>query len=107
MGVISKLFGRAGHSDEAPPLSLQLLFSEGLPRDAAALTEALRQFHPSLAAANFQLAQKGSDLAGLATWGEEAIEVLGVDGPMPTDAVEACVQPAHCAPEVKERARAH
>jgi hypothetical protein len=109
LGVISKQFGRDAGPDEAHPLSLQLLFSEALPVDAAALTEALRQFHPALADAKFQIATRGAEgtMTGLATWGNEAVEVLAFEAPMPSDAVEACVQPAHCGPEVKERARAH
>ena len=46
-------------------------------------------------------------LLGLAGWGKHVVRFVGFDAPMPADAVEACVAPAHYPQELKQHARDH
>jgi hypothetical protein len=119
MGLMERFFGKP--DPDAPdlpvvntaidkPLGLQVLFAEPVRLDAGRLTQTLRQYHPSLAQATFELDDGLSDKGtpfGLAGWDGHVIRVLGFDAPMPAEAVELCVGPAHYAPEIKEQARAH
>jgi hypothetical protein len=113
MSLLSQLFGRESSPSgdgAAQRVGLQLLFPDALPLDADALTRALRDYHPSLSEAVFQvetgLAGEGA-LAGIAVWGDHVVDVVGFPAPMPGEPVETCVQPAHYTAEIKERARRH
>ncbi len=97
------------------PLSLQLLFDAPLDLDPDALTLALRAFHPDLAAATAELQvaprqgppaghpenDAAAGLFGLVGWGRHAVKLIGVNAPMPREAVESCVRPAHFGEELK------
>ena len=103
------------------PLGLQLLFDAPLDLDADALALALRAFHPDLAAAAAELhvvprteppgghPENDSPPAvlGLAGWGRHIVKLIGFNAPMPSDAVEACVRPAHFAEDLKQLAYGH
>src|SRR4029453_12711334 len=92
------------------PLSLQVLFDEGLPLNSAALSASLRGYDPGLAAAHFEIDEEAAAAGqtfGLAGWGDHVIKLVAFDVPMPSEAVESCIRPAHYGPELKERARAH
>ena len=108
---LDRFFGRvppgvmAANAALEAPLGLQLLFAAPLELDADALTLALRGFHAELASAKVELVpvppEKAAPdetppaLLGLVGWGAHVIKVVGFDAPMPRDAVEACVRPAH------------
>jgi uncharacterized protein DUF4261 len=124
MGLFDRFFGRPkGIGGEAPagekpvaneaitnPLSLQVLFPGQFSLDAGRLTSALRAYHPSMSGAAFEIdadtAQQGTPL-GLAGWGKHVIQAVGFNVPMPSEVVEACVQPAHYGQDLKAQARAH
>lgn len=95
-------FTAAGRHDDlppAPPAGLQLLADRPLPGDPAAVAEAIRLFHPTLAAATvewvpvsafaqpvaFEFGGEGPpvDWLGLASWGEHTVKLMGFDAAMP------------------------
>jgi hypothetical protein len=116
MGLLNRLLGRRS-AEVAPtreppsPLSLQLLFPGRLRLDINTLTRALQGLHPSLAGARFELDAHASGAmeaeVGTARWGRHAVQVVVFSGPMPAEAVERCVAPAHYGAELKAQARAH
>jgi hypothetical protein len=98
------------------PPGFQVLLSGPLELDADALTLALRDYHPDLAAATAELlalppeASSGDDsprVLGLVGWGRHVIKLVGYANPLPAPTVEACVQPSHYDPRLKEEAYAH
>jgi len=95
-------------SDDSP--ALQILFADGFKLDPAAITKAMRAYHPSMSKARCEIAeelnQEGKVL-GLAGWGPHVIQIVGFDLPMPKEAVEVGVAPAHYGQPLKEQARAH
>lgn len=123
MSIFSRFFGKrdaeqssgqpaqlVANPEIAEPLSLQLLFSAGLPVDPGSITQTLRSYHRSMSAAGFEneaeLGRKGT-LFALAGWGKHVIRVVGFDAPMPAEVVERCVGPSHYAQDLKQKARAH
>lgn len=125
MSFFDRFFGRTevGQSRDAlmaniklegtNPYSLQVLLGRPLALDEAGLAAALRAFHPELADARAELNSTdpaefdGAVCLGLAGWGRHVVKLVGVDAPMPPDAAEVCLQPAHFGPEFKRLARAH
>lgn len=100
----------------ADPVGLQCLFDIPLDLPAEGLQAAVRDYHPELADATVELfpvppgATPGAlepALMGLVAWGAHVVKVVAFASPMPADAVRACVQPAHFAPEYKEIAYRH
>jgi hypothetical protein len=106
----------------AEPPSLQVLFVEppGIP--GTALTAALRDYHPELAAATAEIvpvselppeanvvSPDGPPAAavGLIAWGKHVLKLILFPAPMPASAVEGCLRPALLPPEMKSDARAH
>jgi hypothetical protein len=86
------------------------LLAEPQPLDSTMLTHALRKFDRCMDGARCEIDDElstGGALVGLAGWGRHVIRFLGFSAPMPSDAVEACVAPAHYPQELKTRARAH
>ena len=121
MSIFSRFFGGKDEDEGAgaplvanpaveSPLSLQVLFADGLTLSSEAVTKALRSYHPSMAKARCEiepgLNQEGN-VFGLAGWGKHVVKLVGFDLPMPAEAVEACVGPSHYGPELKQQARAH
>jgi hypothetical protein len=120
MSVYNRFFGKresddrpddlvAGPKKEDSP-ALQVLFDEAFTLDPAAVTRALRAYHPSMADARCEAAGElngEGKVFGLAGWGQHVIQLVGFDLPMPKEAVELCVAPSHYAQALKERARAH
>jgi len=120
MSIFSRFFGKPESDDEPGELvagpntddspALQLLFAGGLKLEPAAVTAAMRAYHPSMARARYEVAdelnQEGK-VFGLAGWGEHVIKVVGFDLPMPKEVVELCVAPSHYAQPLKDRARGH
>jgi hypothetical protein len=121
MSIFSRFFGRKEDVQDTAasltanpqlenPLSLQLLFSDGFHFQASALEKVFRSYHRSMAKARVEfdaeLAAEGK-LIGLIGWGKHVIRLIGFDMPMPGEAVEGCVAPAHYPRELKEQARAH
>ncbi len=119
MSILSRFFGRkAEESDhhglvaiereQAPALTV--LFSTPYVVDAEALTTTLRGLDASLQQARVEvdaaLSQEGR-LFGLLGWGEHVVQLVGFAAPMPADALEACVAPAHYSQEDKAVARSH
>jgi hypothetical protein len=120
MSVYNRFFGKRESDDSPNDLvagprkddspALQVLLEDGFRLDPAAVTRAMRTYHPSMAKARCEVArelnQEGK-IFGLAGWGNHAIQIVGFDLPMPTDTVELCVAPSHYPQQLKERARAH
>ena len=119
MGLMERFFGKSDAAELGlpvvntaieNPLGLQVLFAEPVRLDADRLMQTLRQYHPSLAQATYELDEelsgKGTPFV-LAGWDNHVIRIVGFDVPMPAEAIELCVGPAHYAQEIKEQARAH
>lgn len=126
MSIFSRFFGRKDPANESPasvtaadpsalvanpdienPLSLQVVFPGTLPIQAGALTQALRDYHSSMQDARVEIAPDMDELFALAGWGEHVIRLVGFNAPLPHDALEVCVAPAHYPADVKEQVRAH
>ena len=121
MSLIDRFFGRRAPEEITPArlvanpqlqraLSLQVLFSQRPSLDSAELTRALRSFDRATSAGRCEidgdLAREGQTY-GLAGWARHVIRMLGFDAPMPAEAVEACIAPAHYAMDLKQQARQH
>jgi hypothetical protein len=120
MSVFNRFFGKRESDDGPDDLvadpkkengpALQVLFADAFTLDPAAVTRAMRAYHPSMANGRCELAdelnQEGK-IFGLAGWGEQVIQLVGFDLPMPKEVVELCVAPAHYGQPLKERARMH
>jgi hypothetical protein len=129
-GMAADFFDRftaAGRHDDlppAPPAGLQLLADRPLPGEAAAVAEAVRLFHPSLADATvewvnvaelakpvaFEFGGDGPpvDWLGLVTWGEHTVKLMGFDARMPAAPLSRTL--AHSLfvpPELKSVAERH
>jgi hypothetical protein len=104
------------------PLGLQLLYPEPPDLDADAVTAALRDYHPDMAAATVELFAVADHPAaaklvsadgppasalGLLGWGNHVVKLAAFNAPMPYGPVETCVVPAMMPPELKEEARQH
>lgn len=99
------------------PVGLQLLFDEGFSLDAEQVALALRDYHADMAEATAELfavppkpnAKPGDEpaLMGLLAWERHVVKVVGFAAPMPREAVQACVQPAHIDPHYKQFAYDH
>jgi hypothetical protein len=101
------------------PPSFQLLFPCSLEIDPAALTGAIRDYHPELAQATAELIRipappplpEGTGgppaLVGLVGWGPHVIKVVGFEAPMPASVLDRTVKVSHYAPEYKEAAYRH
>jgi hypothetical protein len=104
------------------PASLQLLFADLTELSATGLTAAVRDYHPTLAAASVEVVDAkslpadktgitGSGppplLLGLVTWGDHVVKLVAFDAPMPPNAVESCLRPALLPPDFKDQARRH
>jgi hypothetical protein len=99
----------AGPKKEDSP-ALEILFTDRFALDPAAVTGAMRAYHPSMADARCEVAGELNEegkIFGLAGWGEHVLQLVGFDLPMPKDVVELCVAPSHYQQPLKERARAH
>ena len=121
VSLFDRFFGKSTGADLAAarlvanpdieePLSLQVLFPQALPLEAATLARALSSFDRSMRNARCEiddeLSREGK-LFGLAGWDKHVIRFVGFDVQMPAAAVDACVAPAHYSAELKERARAN
>jgi hypothetical protein len=120
MSVYTRFFGKRESDDNPDDLvagpkkedgpALQVLFADAFTLDAAAVTKAMRAYHPSMASARCEVAgepNREGKIFGLAGWGPHVIQLVGFDVPMPKETVELCVAPSHYAQPLKERARAH
>jgi hypothetical protein len=121
MGLIERFFGKraGGPADDGKPvanpalenpLGLQVLFRRPLDLDSAGLTRALRAYHPEMARATCDVQPMGEGehgLIGVAGWEKHVVKLFGVGAPMPSDAVELCVRPAHYKQELKQEALRH
>lgn len=120
VGFFSKLFSKPGAPGPSEPLvdseleedalSLQVLFAREFQFDAAALERTLRAYSKETRGGSCQLLsgtlEQGTPL-GLIGWGPHVIRVVGFNAPMPANAVELCVAPAHYDQERKAKVRAH
>jgi len=104
-------------------LSLQLLLGDALDLDPAGIIASLRDYHPDMADARCELdgmtqpyaevdelipdATVAPGLIGLVGWGRHMIQMIGIAAPMPADVLWQSLQPAHIAPELKDRAAQH
>jgi hypothetical protein len=100
------------------PVGLQCLFEGPLLLDAGEVQKALRDYHPEMTEATAELLDvpppeqpppHGLEptLLGLLAWDRHVVKLVGFNSPMPAEAVEACVRPAHFAAEYKARAYEH
>jgi hypothetical protein len=96
--------------DSQPQLSLQLLLDGPLQLQPGRVQTALRAWHPSLRQATFTALpwekETGAHL-GLIAWDGHVVQLAGFDTPMPSAALEQCVQPSHYDAGLKARARGH
>ncbi len=117
MSIFSRFFGRkeeptdaaalAANPDIDEALSLQVLFAGPLAITEAALTAALRAYHPSMGQARAEIAPDLPEFLGLAGWDKHVVRLVGFDAPYPKDALETCVAPAHYPGPVKDEIRGH
>jgi hypothetical protein len=101
---------------DSPP-ALALLFPAVPDLKADALTAALRGYHTDLASATAELlnvppgpgGEPDASMAvmGLIGWGKHVVKLVGFGSPMPAEAVERCVEPAHYELALKQEARQH
>jgi hypothetical protein len=121
MSIFSRFFGRK--EDDADkfaqlvanpaienPLSLEVLFAKEMRLDADALAKALRAYDRSMASARCEIDPEISSdgkLFGIAGWDKHVIQLIGFELPMPAEALEACVAPAHYSQALKAEARSH
>lgn len=116
MSLISRFFGRkeepenpaalVAASDIENPLSVTVVFDGPLQVDIASLTAALRAYHPSMKQARVETEPTLEQVFGLAGWGKHVVRLVGFDAPYPSDALEACVAPAHYGQDLKQQVRA-
>lgn len=117
MSIFSRFFGRNEESadsaallanpDIAQPLSLQVLFAEPLAITEAALVDALRAYHPTMAKARAEIAPDMPEFLGMAGWDKHVVRLVGFNAPYPQDALETCVAPSHYPAAMKDEVRAH
>jgi hypothetical protein len=120
MSVYNRFFGKRGPDDGPDDLTagpkgddspaLQILFADRFTLDPAAVTGAMRAYHPSMAGGLCEVAgelNQDGKVFGLAGWGKHVLQLVGFDAPMPKDSVELCVAPSHYPQPLKDRARAH
>jgi Domain of unknown function (DUF4261) len=109
MSTLEKFLAKTGAAPDNSA-ALQVLFSERMKLHAEAVTGSLRAYAPEMAEAvcelDAELSAQGSPV-GIVTWGPHTIRLVGFDAPMPTQAVEQCLQPAHFGQDLKAQARAH
>ena len=121
MSLFTRFFGKQD-ADELPPVpllanpdiknprSLQVLFGDRLRFDPNQFSELCRSFHPSMAKARSEFdagLNIEGNVFGLAGWENHIVKLVGFDVPMPAEAVEMCVAPAHYDGELKARDRSH
>ena len=121
MNLFSRFFGQSDADDRGAnkdliansiehPLSLQLLFPEYVALDPKQLVKEFKSFHPSMKKVRCELdPELGKDgkAFGLIGWGDHVIRLVGFDLPMPKEAVELCIAPAHYPQDLKAKARSH
>lgn len=123
MSIFSRFFGRKEDDTDrfaqliANPdmnmkssLSFEVLFTNEIRLDAEALTAELRVYDNSMVRARCELDPEISSdgrLFGIVGWGKHVIRLIGFEAPMPADALEACVAPAHYSQDLKNKARSH
>lgn len=117
MSIFSRFFGRneesadsaalSANPDIAQPLSLQVLFAEPLAITEAALADALRAYHPTMAKARAEIAPDMPEFLGMAGWDKHVVRLVGFNAPYPKDALEACVAPSHYPAAMEDEVRAH
>ncbi len=120
MSIFSRFFGRkdepadladagalVANPDLEDPVALTVLFAQPQPIDIAAFGQALRAYHRSTADARCEMSSDPGPFIALAGWRNHVVRLVGFDAPMPADALEACVGPAHYPQELKAQVRAH
>ena len=120
MSMFSRFFGKRDEDRQVgqlvanpklePLIGLDVLFADKPSLNSQNLSSAMRSFHSSMRSANAEiegaLAEEGT-MFGLVGWGKHVIRLVGFDLPMPQDAAEACIAPAHYPQDLKRRAREH
>lgn len=89
------------------PPAFALLFSQIPDLNADALTHILRDYHKEFAGVSVEFVKEASNTLGLIGWGRHVVKVAVFNTPMPAEAVEKCVQPAHYDPALKQEASEH
>jgi len=119
MSIFSRFFGNKESSDEVGlvaneqtdgALSLQVLFDNNLDFDFNDLEAQFRAYHKSLKKAEIEIDEASNTQGtpfGLIGWGQHVIKLVGFNQPMPTAAVESCIEPSHYDAALKDQARAH
>ncbi|SEJ90816.1 MULTISPECIES: DUF4261 domain-containing protein [unclassified Variovorax] len=117
MSIFSRFFGRkdepadagalVANPDLEDPVALTVLFPDAQKIDIAALGQALRAYHRSTGDARCEVSPDPGAFIALVGWRKHVVRLVGFDAPMPADALEACVAPAHYPQELKAQVRAH
>jgi Domain of unknown function (DUF4261) len=121
MSIFSRFFGKSDADDSGDgqlvanpkikhPLSLQVLFSEPCILDSDRLATAFRSYHSSMVRVRCEIdpaLNREGKMFGMIGWGKHVVRCVGFDLPMPQEAVEVCIAPAHYPQELKEHARSH
>jgi hypothetical protein len=126
MDLKDRFFGNGTPAPGGPPVAntrlqnppaLALLFPAVPDLKPDALAAALRGYHADLASATAELfdvppgpgGAPDASLAvmGLLAWGKHVVKLVGFGSPMPAEAVERCVEPAHYELALKQEARKH
>lgn len=117
MSIFSRFFGRkdepsdtgalVANPDLDDPLALTVLFPDAQKIDVAALGQAMRGYHRSTADARCEISPDPGAFIALVGWRNHVVRLVGFDAPMPADALEVCVAPAHYSQELKAQVRAH
>lgn len=120
MNFFSRLFGKKNKSmlecgtlvanpNIENAVSLSILFKGKLDFDKNQLKEALVKIDPSIKNIQyetpFEQLEEGCYL--LIGWDKHVIQLLGMNHPFPTDALEPCIATAHYSQDIKEQVRHH
>ncbi|MFY1976006.1 hypothetical protein ACOTCQ_32575, partial [Achromobacter dolens] len=73
----------------------QVVFAAPLALKADALAAALRAYHPEMRQARAEIEPDMPELVGMVGWGRHVVRMVGWNAPLPQEALEVCVAPAH------------
>jgi|SRR5688572_2677211 len=122
MSLFSRFFGKLDDDDPPKaktliananieePLGLQVLFAEKVSLYPKKLTAALEAYDRGIRKVKCEFDPtlgKQGNLLGMVGWDQHVIKLVGFDAPMPKEAVELCVAPAHYPTALKKKAHAH
>ena len=97
----------SGEPGESVPLRLQVLFPKPPKLDGQAFIRTFERLHRSMLGAKLEVEEDAAGARGKAIWGRHIVEIFVRNHPMPKDAAERAIAPAHYRSDQKDQARAH